>query len=83
MIHYTRNEMEGDTLKYLDLKTNTVSQGKADFRSHGPAFFVVIIYIFDQLIISGLIRLCYFRNDENTQNLLFMKIADRFDKDLF
>ncbi len=82
----------GDILRLLkDTTWPTRKESWRDFRSimEYTAFFVVIIYIFDQLIVSGLIRFInIFQKISGvnyTRNLLFMKgnIMDSFDKGWF
>ena len=82
----------GDIFRLLkDTTWPTRKESWRDFRSimEYTAFFVVIIYIFDQLIVSGLIRFInIFQKISGvnyTRNLLFMKgnIMDSFDKGWF
>ena len=82
----------GDIFRLLkDTTWPTRKESWRDFRSimEYTAFFVVIIYIFDQLIVSGLIRFInIFQKTSGanyTRNLLFMKgnIMDSFDKGWF
>lgn len=82
----------GDIFRLLkDTTWPTRKESWRDFRSimEYTAFFVVIIYIFDQLIVSGLIRFINIFQKASganyTRNLLFMKgnIMDSFDKGWF
>lgn len=82
----------GDIFRLLkDTTWPTRKESWRDFRSimEYTAFFVVIIYIFDQLIVSGLIRFINIFQKVSgvnyTRNLLFMKgnIMDSFDKGWF
>ena len=82
----------GDIFRLLkDTTWPTRKERWRDFRSimEYTAFFVVIIYIFDQLIVSGLIRFINIFQKVSgvnyTRNLLFMKgnIMDSFDKGWF
>ena len=82
----------GDIFRLLkDTTWPTRKESWRDFRSimEYTAFFVVIIYIFDKLIVSGLIRFInIFQKTSGvnyTRNLLFMKgnIMDSFDKGWF
>lgn len=82
----------GDIFRLLkDTTWPTRKESWRDFRSimEYTAFFVVIIYIFDQLIVSGLIRFInIFQKISGVnyiRNLLFMKgnIMDSFDKGWF
>lgn len=82
----------GDIFRLLkDTTWPTRKESWRDFRSimEYTAFFVVIIYIFDQLIVSGLIRFInIFQKISGvnyTRNFLFMKgnIMDSFDKGWF
>lgn len=82
----------GDIFRLLkDTTWPTRKESWRDFRSimEYTAFFVVIIYIFDQLIVLGLIRFInIFQKISGvnyTRNLLFMKgnIMDSFDKGWF
>lgn len=82
----------GDIFRLLkDTTWPTRKESWRDFRSimEYTAFFVVIIYIFDKLIVSGLIRFINIFQKASgvnyTRNLLFMKgnIMDSFDKGWF
>ena len=82
----------GDIFRLLkDTTWPTRKESWRDFRSimEYTAFFVVIIYIFDKLIVSGLIRFINIFQKVSgvnyTRNLLFMKgnIMDSFDKGWF
>ena len=82
----------GDIFRLLkDTTWPTRKESWRDFRSimEYTAFFVIIIYIFDQLIVSGLIRFINIFQKASgvnyTRNLLFMKgnIMDSFDKGWF
>ena len=82
----------GDIFRLLkDTTWPTRKESWRDFRSimEYTAFFVIIIYIFDQLIVSGLIRFINIFQKVSgvnyTRNLLFMKgnIMDSFDKGWF
>ena len=82
----------GDIFRILkDTTWPTRKESWRDFRSimEYTAFFVVIIYIFDKLIVSGLIRFINIFQKVSgvnyTRNLLFMKgnIMDSFDKGWF
>ena len=82
----------GDIFRLLkDTTWPTRKESWRDFRSimEYTTFFVVIIYIFDQLIVSSLIRFINIFQKVSgvnyTRNLLFMKgnIMDSFDKGWF
>ena len=82
----------GDIFRLLkDTTWPTRKESWRDFRSimEYTAFFVIIIYIFDQLIVSGLIRFInIFQKTSGinrTKSFLFMKgsIMDSFDKGWF
>ena len=82
----------GDIFRLLkDTTWPTRKESWRDFRSimEYTAFFVVIIYIFDKLIVSGLIRFINIFQKASgvnyTRNLLFMKgnNMDSFDKGWF
>lgn len=82
----------GDIFRLLkDTTWPTRKESWRDFRSimEYTAFFVVIIYIFDKLIVSGLIQFINIFQKVSgvnyTRNLLFMKgnIMDSFDKGWF
>lgn len=82
----------GDIFRLLkDTTWPTRKESWRDFRSimEYTAFFVIIIYIFDQLIVSSLIRFINIFQKVSgvnyTRNLLFMKgnIMDSFDKGWF